>query len=67
MTEKKRKIQCTLCEKYFKTQQGIKDHVADKHGIQLNLLEENDLDRIEADAEWANSQATIEEEQSFGA
>lgn len=67
MVEKRRKIQCTLCEKYFKTQQDIKSHVADKHGIQLGLLDENDLDRIESDAEWANSQTTIEEEQSFGA
>lgn len=57
---------CTKCGKRFKTQQGVADHTADVHGGRLMHKKTKD-ERDEDDAEWANNQMTVGEEQDFGA
>ena len=52
------------CKKRFTTQQGLSDHQRDaKCGENPKTAE----DIAEENAEWVNRQATIEEEQDFGA
>ena len=57
---------CERCGKRFKSQQGVDDHTADVHGGRLMHKKTKD-ERAEEDAEWANSQMTVGEEQDFGA
>lgn len=62
---------CPKCGKRFKTPQGVADHTRDVHSGRTRIngrLEKLSRDeRIEQDAEWANNQMTVGDEQDFGA